>query len=116
MTEQVYCMWVYRIEKPHWNPGQRPQRRFIDMEFSLSYALHGTHLQRLATELRVPLFEGYTMPSSLKTAETAALFKQLVLRPIAVPRNSEPVDIQLVHSSRFVSHFVLGRTARLLST
>ena len=52
MSLQVYCMWVYRIEKPPWNPGKNATHRFIDMSFAPSYALHGTHLQRLATEFR----------------------------------------------------------------
>ena len=44
MSLQVYCMWVYRVEKP------RPKNtsRFIDMEFAPHYALHGTHFQRLS--------------------------------------------------------------------
>ena len=98
MSLQVYCMWVYRIEKPHRNPGQQQRARFIDLEFSQQYSLHGTHLQRLATEFRVPLFEGYTMPSQDTCSETAAMFKQLVLRPLSVPCNDEPPDIQLVQA------------------
>ena len=51
MHWQVYSMWVYRIEKPP-APQSRtaPKRpRFIDIEFSKDYELHGSHLQRLST-------------------------------------------------------------------
>jgi hypothetical protein len=98
MSLQVYCMWVYRIEKPHRNPGQQQRARFVDLEFSPQYSLHGTHLQRLASELRVPLFEGFTMPSQDTCSETAAMFKQLLLRPLSVPCTDEPADIQLVQA------------------
>ena len=91
----VYCMLVYRIEKPHRNPGQKQTPRFIDIDISPSYQLHGTHAQRLATEFRVPQFEGFTMPSSNVCSETAALFKQLLLRPLAVPGGDEPADVQV---------------------
>ena len=70
--------------------------RFLDFEFSLSYSLRKTHLQRLASEFRVPLFEGYTMPSSTVCSESAALHKQLLLRPIAVTPSDEPLDMQLI--------------------
>ena len=96
MSLQVYCMWVYRIEKPHRNPGQKQAPRFIDLEFAPHYTLRGTHLQRLATEFRVPLFEGYTMPSKDSDSETAAMFKQLVLRPLSVPCDDEPADVNLL--------------------
>ena len=68
------------------------------MEFSNDYKLHTTHLQRLATELRVPLFEGYTMPASYQDSESAALYKQLLTRPLHVPITEEPEDVRLVHA------------------
>ena len=97
MSLQVYCMWVYRIEKPHRNPNQKKPPRFVDLEFAPHYALRGTHLQRLATEFRVPLFEGYTMPASIQGyKETAAMFKQLLLRPLSVPCEDAPADVNLL--------------------
>jgi len=65
MSLYVYCMWVYRFEKPPPpRTGQLPAHRYIDMEFAPSYALRTSHMQRLATEFRVPLFEGSTAPSA----------------------------------------------------
>ena len=111
MSLQVYCMWVYRIEKPHRNPNQKQCPRFIDLEFASQYALRGTHLQRLATEFRVPLFEGYTMPSTDSDSETAAMFKQLVLRPLSVPCDDEPADVNLLKAFAPVCAPGAGRTA-----
>ena len=95
MSLLVYSMWVYRFEKPHRNPNHKESFRFIDIEFAPHYHLCKTHCQRLATEFRVPLFEGYTMPSQDVDSDTAAMYKQLVLRPIAVPESDEPLDIRL---------------------
>ena len=98
MSLQVYAMWVYRVEKGHRNPQQKPTRRFIDLPFTAHYSLHGTHEQRLASEFRVPLFESFTMPSQLVCSETAALVKQLLLRPLSVRLSEEPADTQLVEA------------------
>ena len=98
MSLQVYAMWVYRVEKGHRNPQHKPTRRFIDLPFAAHYSLHGTHEQRLASEFRVPLFEGFTMPSQLVCSETAALFKQLLLRPLSVHQSEDPADVQLVEA------------------
>ena len=91
-------MWVYRVEKPHRNPKHQRQPRVVDIEYSPQYALRGTHLQRLATVHRVPLFEGYTMPSVDSDSDTSAMFKQVILRPLSVPINDDPADIQLVEA------------------
>ena len=80
---------VFRIEKPFRKPDQRIYHRFIDIDFSPSYVLRNTHQQRLATEFRVPLFEGFTMPSALVDPETAGLYKQLLLRPLKVESSRE---------------------------
>ena len=65
------------------------------MEFSSSYSLRSTHLQRLATVLRVPLFLDYTMPSATVRSESSALYKQLLLRSIAViERSDKPPYVQ----------------------
>ena len=55
MSFQVYAMWVYRIEKPRSAVRTTKRPRFIELEFAPHYALAGTHLQRIATEFRVPL-------------------------------------------------------------
>jgi len=96
MSFQVYAMWLFRIEKPQVRADDRRKRpRFIDIPFAAHYQLHTTHLQRIATEFRVPLFEGFTMPSSNVCAETAALYKQILLRPLAVLGGDEPEDIRV---------------------
>jgi len=95
MSFEVYAMYVYRVEKPHRRPDQRERPRFIDIEFAAHYSLRGTHRQRLATEFRVPLFEGFTMPSSDVDSETAAMYKQLLLRPLSVLASDDPEDIRI---------------------
>ena len=91
-------MWVYRIEKPpRRGPEKRVQHRYIDVEFSSLCALRSTHLLRLATEFRVPALEGNTMPSASLCSESSALFKQLLLRSIAVSeRSDESPDLRLL--------------------
>ena len=101
MCLAVYAMWIYRVERPP--PADHSVRgairRYVECDFSPDYKLHGSHAQRLATEMRVPLFEGFTMPPSNRDSETAAMFKQLLTRPLAVPEDlSIPVDIRLLQA------------------
>ena len=84
MSFQVYAMWVYRIERPPRTGTRQTAPRFIDLDFDASYGLCGSHLQRIATELRVPMFQGFTMPPTRDDPETACLYKQLVVRPLRV--------------------------------
>ena len=81
---QVYTMWVYRCETPDGLWRDKARARHLDFDFAPHYALVATHKQRLAPELRVPLFEGFTMPTMNKDCETACLYNQLLLRPLAV--------------------------------
>ncbi len=92
MSLEGYAMWVYRIEKLGQKDPQKP--RFIDIPFSSDYKLHGSHLQRLASEFRVPRFEGFIMPSNCCDSETAALYKQLLLRPLSVELSELPEDVR----------------------
>ncbi len=94
MSYQVYAMWVYRVERPPIRPNQKKRPRYIDMDFAPEYALYTTHFQRIAWEYRVPLFEGFTMPSYNVDSETAAMYKQLLLRPTAVAAGDEPEDVR----------------------
>ena len=66
------------------------------MEFVSDYALYPTHSQRIATEFRVPLFQGFMMPASNVDSETAAMYKQILLRPIRVDASDEPEDVRVV--------------------
>ena len=93
-------MWVFRIEKPHRRPDQQPRPRFIDIEFAPHYSMSTTHLQRLATEFRVPMMQGFTMPSSNVCSETAAMYKLLLLHPLSVRGGDEPEDIRLLDAFR----------------
>ena len=68
----------------------------VDIEFAEDYPLRHTHFQRVATEYRVPLFEGFTMPTCNKDSETASLYKQLLLRPLAVSPTEEPEDERML--------------------
>ena len=98
MSWQVYSMWVYRIERPALQGARAAfeRQRFIDMPFAVDYVLHGSHLQRMATELRVPLFEGFTMPPSVHDSETAAYYKQLLTRPLFVPAGGDAAESKLL--------------------
>ena len=99
MSWQVYAMWIYRVERPppKTKSVQSAIQRYVEIEFSNDYKLHGSHFQRLATEFRVPLFEGFTMPPSNRDSETSALFKHLLTRPLSISTDlSVPEDIRLV--------------------
>ena len=39
MSFEVYCMWVFRIEKPFRKSDQRKRHRFIDIPFAPHYAM-----------------------------------------------------------------------------
>ena len=95
MSWHVYAMWVYRVDKPVPFEGRAPTRRWVEAPFSEDYALHKTHVQRLASEPRVPMFEGFTMPPSTRDSETVALYKHLRTRPLSVAAGSDPVDVRL---------------------
>ena len=75
-----------------------PRQRFIDIEFALHCALCTTHSQRIASEFRVPVFQVFTMPPTIVDSETAALYKQLLLRPLGVSAGEEPEDVRLVRA------------------
>ena len=98
MSLTVYCMWVFRIDRPPRRSDKPTKPRFIDIDFSPSYSLYITHAQRIATEVRVPMFEGFLMPSRNVDAETAAMYKQLLLRPFAVESSRDPVDLQVIRA------------------
>ena len=100
MPWYVYSMWVYRVERMPRKHRANAEPRFIDIAFSSDYKLHHTHRQRLATEFRVPLYEGFTMPPSTRDSETAAMYKSLLLRQLSVPAGEEPEDV------RFAKAFV----------
>ena len=94
-------MWVYRVEKtaPHSDPAKAPPPRHVELHFSEDYKLYHTHKQRIATELRVPMFAGFTVPPSTRDSETAALYKQMLTRPLAITPASvskDPEDVRLV--------------------
>ena len=98
-------MWVFRVENlptKYKDDGEPvvPGPRFIDIEFSRDYKLHRSHKQRIATEFRVPLYEGFTMPPSTHDSETAAMFKSLLLRSLAVEDGDLPEDIRLAANGR----------------
>ena len=61
----------------------KPSLRFIDVEFSKDYKLRCTHAQRIVSEFRMPLYEGFTVPSSTFDSDTAAMFKSLLLHALS---------------------------------
>ena len=86
MSWATYGTWVYRVELP-----PRPEHsvrssvpRFVDVYFDPAYKLYASHVQRISSEPRVPLFEGFTMPQLTVDSERNAMYKQLQCRPIRV--------------------------------
>ena len=79
-------MWVYRIELPP--RAERSVRaaipRYVDVYFDPAYKLYQTHAQRISTEPRVPMFEGFTMPPLTLDSERNAMYKQVQCRPTAI--------------------------------
>ena len=96
MSWYVYSMWIYRVELGAPSQETCSTLRYIEIKFAPHYHLHRTHAQRLATEFRVPFFEGFTMPSATHDAEAAAMYKQLLLRPLAVEAGPEPDEDRLL--------------------
>ena len=105
MSLTVYSMWVYRVEKPapSIKPDQALSPRYVQVPFSDDYKCYHSHEQRIATELRVPLFEGFTMPPSYQDSETAAMYKQLLTRPLSITPASASKDLEDI---RLVSAFL----------
>ena len=60
----IYSMWAYRVETrahclaPRWDSSTPRAPRHIDIEFDESYNAHGTFVQRLSAEPRIPKPEG----------------------------------------------------------
>ena len=86
MSWSTYGMWVYRVELP---PGQNVSvraavPRHMDIYFSSAYKLYNSHAQRISTEPRVPMFEGFTMPPLTIDSERNAMHKQVQCRPFAI--------------------------------
>ena len=65
-------------------PGTERKPTAIFFEFDPNYTHAKTRVQRLTTVLRVPMFDGFQMPSHTQDSETAAMYKQLLLRPSAI--------------------------------
>lgn len=100
MGLQTYNMCVYRMERrpPIKDPDDCIRPRHIEMDFSTDYTLSCSDFQSIPSEFRVSLFQGYTMPPSVRDRESACLYKQLSTRPLAVPIVERPEDIRLVAS------------------
>ena len=89
MSWSTYGMWVYRVELP---PGAGTSvraafPRFMDLYFDSAYKLYKSHCQRISTEPRVPMFEGFTMPTLTTDSERNAMYKQLQCRPFAISQS-----------------------------
>ena len=94
MSWSTYGMWVYRIELP-----VRPEKsvrgsmpRYVDVYFHPAYKLYNSHAQRVSTEPRVPMFEGFTMPPLTVDAERNAMYKQIQCRPTSILQKDDIVQ------------------------
>lgn len=86
MSWATYGTWVYRIELP-----ARPEKsvrgvlpRYVDVYFDPAYKLYNSHAQRICSEPRVPMFEGFTMPALTVDSERNAMYKQIQCRPTRI--------------------------------
>ena len=86
MSWATYGTWVYRIELP-----ARPEKsvrgvlaRYVDVYFDPAYKLYNSHAQRICSEPRVPMFEGFTMPPLTVDSERNAMYKQIQCRPTRI--------------------------------
>ena len=100
MSWSTYGMWVYRIEvPPRAEVSVRSAvARFVDIYFASDYKLASTHMQRISTEPRVPMFEGFTMPPVTTDAERNAMYKQLQCRPFSVPRGDQTPEEKMLEA------------------
>ncbi|MCP4861773.1 MAG: hypothetical protein GY902_11065, partial [Planctomycetes bacterium] len=100
MSWSTYGMWVYRVEiPPRAEVSVRSAvLRFVDIYFDQDYKLANTHMQRISTEPRVPMFEGFTMPSVTMDAERNAMYKQLQCRPFSVPEGDQSPDEKMLEA------------------
>ena len=46
----------------------------------------------------MPLYEGFTMPPSTRDSETAAMYKSLLLRALAVEQGDQPEDVRFAEA------------------
>ena len=84
MSWATYGTWVYRVEWPSSRSVKAALPHFIDIEFDDSYKLWKSCAQRISTEPRVPMFEGFTMPPLTHDSERNAMYKQVQCRPVGV--------------------------------
>ena len=71
-----------------WDISQRRLSLvFMDLYFDSAYKLYKSHCQRISTEPRVPMFEGFTMPTLTTDSERNAMYKQLQCRPFAISQS-----------------------------
>ncbi|CAE7258426.1 unnamed protein product [Symbiodinium sp. CCMP2592] len=87
MSWSTYGMWVYRVELPPTLVGNSVRAalpRHVDVFFAEKYKLSASHCQRISSEPRVPMFEGFTMPTLTMDSERNAMYKQLQCRPFRV--------------------------------
>ena len=114
MSWSTYGMWVYRIELP-----ARPEKsirgtmpRYVDVYFHPTYKLYNSHAQRVSTEPRAPMFEGFTMPPLTVDAERNAMYKQIQCRPTSILQKDGIVQSDeeaLVEAFKLYSSPIKGR-------
>ena len=51
------------------------------------------------------------MPSNIADSETAAMYKQVLLRPLSVPRTDTPADVQVLEAFAPLCEHDAGATA-----
>ena len=103
MNLYVYSMWVYRVETHARSlPGTCGPRapRHIDIEFDESYKAHGTFVQRLSAEPRIPKPEGMQyVPET--NAEVHYMLLGILLRPLRLPE----ADLSVTQPERMLQAY-----------
>ena len=111
MSWATYGTWVYRVELARGADKSVKSAipRFVDIYFDASYKLCNSHAQRIASEPRVPMFEGFTMPPLTHDSERNAMYKQVQCRPVGVHLVKE-VDIQHTEEELVLNAFKIFST------
>ena len=77
-------MWVYRSEKKHRPPKDNKEAasggRFVEIDFDPSYPVASTWTQRLASEPRIPLLDGFQFVTQAAAAEEHYKLKSVIFR------------------------------------
>ena len=93
MNFYLYSMWVYRAEKRIKAKKGKERKasgvRLVEIDFDPSYTVASSWTQRIASEMRVPLLDGFKFVTEAAAAEEHYKLKSVIFRPISLPPPSK---------------------------